>query len=109
MQNDEAHTEQSTTNRNPKGTDPRTVWRLALPIGKDMQALVELVGWNAHATLTGVNIKSDDDGWLVILKAKKNGKAVVHFTGARTWNDALEVLIYEITHDMLTWREDKYA
>ena len=58
--------------------------------------------------LTGLNIKADEDGWFVIIKAVKNGQKVVHFTGGRHWMDALEVIGWEVGHHELKWRPDKY-
>lgn len=79
------------------------------PTDAQMQRLEQVLDRDYSVSLTGLNIKADGEGWFVILKAIDNGKPVVHFTGGRSWQDTLEVLVYEVNHKQLTFRPDKYA
>lgn len=79
------------------------------PTDSQLQALVETLAWFHQVNLTGVTIKADDDGWLVVLRAEMDGQHMVHFTGGHSWQDALEVLMWEIMHKALNWKTDKYA
>lgn len=71
--------------------------------------LGERLAWMDGTAVTRLVIKADDDGWLVVLAGRKQGKPVVHFTGGRSWFDAVEALLWEINHGRLNWRPDKYA
>lgn len=79
------------------------------PTDAQMQRLEELLRHESGYTLTGITIKVDHDGWLVVLRANMDGQPAVHFTGGNSWQDALEVLLWEIMHKALHWKEDKYA
>lgn len=71
--------------------------------------LEEQLAWLQNLSLVGVNIKQDDEGFFVILKVKQRGRAMVHFTGGRTFFDAVEALVWEIEHDQLRLRPDRYG
>jgi len=79
------------------------------PTDAQLQRLVELLRYNSGYTLRGLTVKADDDGWLIVLKGSLDGQPAVHFTGGSTWQDALEVLVWEITHKALHWKDDRYA
>jgi len=74
----------------------------------DLFRLEEVLKHDYNAHLTGLNIKTDEDGWFVILKARIGDRAVVHFTGGQHWQDALEVIGWEVGHRALNWRDDRY-
>lgn len=74
-----------------------------------LASLSEQLAWHDGAVLTGINVKEDGEGFFVILKATSQGKPVVHFTGGRTFFDAVEAILWEVQHGLLNWRPDRYA
>lgn len=62
-----------------------------------------------NVVFEGLTIRRDEEGWVMVIKAKQGSQRVVCFTGARYWEDLAEVVAYEITHTALTWHKDKYA
>lgn len=79
------------------------------PTDAQMQRLEQLLQHDYGYTLTGLSIRDDQEGWFVVLKVVKEGKPMVHFTGGRSWQDALEVLVWEVNHKALSLRPDQYA
>jgi hypothetical protein len=73
------------------------------------EELPEVIGWCQGNVLTGLNIKRDEYGWLVVVKAESQGRSVVAFTGATYWQDIPELLRWQIEHNQLSWRDDRYA
>lgn len=81
-----------------------------LPVKPDkIVNLSEVMAYMDGTLLTGITLKADDEGWLIVVKARRDGQSQVHFTGGRTYADAWESLIWEIDHGQMTWRPDKYA
>lgn len=74
-----------------------------------MGSLAESLLWHEGAQLTGMIVKEDEEGFFLILKASKRGKPVVHFTGGRSFFDAIEALLWEVEHGLVDFRPDKYA
>lgn len=77
--------------------------------GRVLSMLPETVGWYTGCTVTGLTIKPDSEGFLVVLRAVERGKPVVHFTGGRSWGDAVEALMWEVHNNRLNWRPDRFA
>jgi hypothetical protein len=73
----------------------------------NLMGLEEHLGWKGYH-LTGLTVKADDEGFFIVLKATHKGQKVVHFTGGRTFSDALENLGFEVHEELLSWRPDKY-
>jgi len=75
----------------------------------NLSQLSEHLAWHHSAALTGLNVKWDGEGYFVILKALVGGNPMVHFTGGRSFGDAIEALIWEVQKTSISWRPDKYA
>lgn len=75
----------------------------------DFLALEERVAWATEYQLVGVTVKSDDEGWLLVLKLARNGRYYVHFTGGRHFRDAIEAVLWEVDHGKISPRPDQYA
>lgn len=74
----------------------------------DLALLEENLAFYHSVELTGLNIKADKEGFFVILKGRQNGRPVVHFTGGRTFGDAVEAIGFEVQQQALKWRPDQY-
>jgi len=86
----------------------RPAWASWKPLAWQIEDLPQLMGWHQGVILDGWSIAADAEGWRVVVKGTKAGKKLVAFTGARTYADALEVLVYETEHGSLNWHTDKY-
>lgn len=97
----------ATTNRNGR-LDGRPAWAASKPLSADIDSLQQTLAWTTGATLRSLTVKQDAEGWLVVLRADVNGRPMVHFTGARYWADALEVLVYEVCRGDMHWKPDRF-
>lgn len=59
--------------------DPKEAAQRSLADMWDFLNLEERIAWATPYQLTGVTIKSDDEGWLLVLKIAKDGQHYVHF------------------------------
>lgn len=98
----------SAGNHTLKGSGADAEERADMRFLHDLRQLEEILAWQHGATLRGLNIKRDEEGWFVMLKGQKDDENVIHFTGSRTFSDALECLIWEVADTKLNWRTDKY-
>lgn len=86
------------------------VWsQLQLAQMFDLLDLEHRMAWGNGYQLVGLTLKADNEGWLVVLKAAKNEQYWVHFTGGRTFQDAIEAVLWEVEKDLLRWKPDRYA
>lgn len=92
-----------------KGTWTQPTLLYPTPTDAELQRLEQVLLRESGYSLTGITIKADTDGWLIVLRANLDGQHMVHFTGGRSWQDALEVLVWEVAHKALNWKTDKYA
>jgi len=86
----------------------RPAWASWKPLAWQIEDLQALMAWGQGVILDGWSIASDAEGWRIVVKGTKDGRKLVAFTGARTYADALEVLVYETEHGSLNWHTDKY-
>ena len=67
------------------------------------------LAWYSKATFTGMTIKDQEPGWLLVLRARVNGRPKVAFYGDSTLLGVYRKL-YAFTvkweHD---WKDDKYS
>lgn len=83
--------------------------QLSLAMAYDIRDLEQNLAWHYGATLMGLNVKVDKDGFFVILKARVKGVAVCHFTGGRTFADAIEAVLWEVAQKQVNFRPDKFG
>jgi hypothetical protein len=70
----------------------------------------EIVGGYAGMTLTGLNLKKQKQGWFMVVSAKRTGgeRVVAYYGGHRPY-ECLWLFAYEVAHQTVKWRPDKYA
>lgn len=68
----------------------------------------EEVAWWAGKVYIGHSLSKRDDGWLLVVRATERGSSMVAFAGGRTQGDAVRQFAYELAHDLLVWRKDKF-
>lgn len=78
----------------------RAVWHL---VNGGLESAVERVG----GEVTNVNLKASGGGWLLVIKASFEGKAMVMFTSALGIGDALLVAEEAISANKAKWRDDR--
>lgn len=83
--------------------------QIQLQLGFDIRTLEETLAWVYQKDLTGLNIKTDDAGFFVILKAADHKGHYVHFTGGRSFADAVEAVLWEVSTKRCNWRPDKFV
>jgi hypothetical protein len=106
---------QPSANNENKSTEARSA-RLAAQERQEFHALgffladldKEVAYWTG-ATLRGVNLQKQGDGFLVVVKVRLDGQALVAFLGGRTLLECYRRLYIGLTKDGLTWARDKYA
>lgn len=73
-----------------------------------MANLDEHLPWLAKRTLIGLTISKKDDGWLMIVRAKRGRQPQVSFHHAATLDELWLVTAWWLFHDLARWRNDKY-
>lgn len=58
--------------------------------------------------LTGLNLKSTQEGWFAVVKATHGDRKLVAFETAATLADLIALVGYKLGQKELTWRRDKY-
>lgn len=87
-----------------------TKWaQLSLADMWDFLNLEQRVAWATKYELTGITIKADSEGWLVVLRLADHKGNYVHFTGGRSFQSAVEALLWEVDKGHITPKADKYA
>lgn len=66
------------------------------------------ISWNDGYVLDQLIVKSQDDGWLVIVKAHLNGHRKVAFCSGESFAEALELTAEFAAKGILTWRKDNW-
>ena len=73
-----------------------------------LSALDETLPWWSGLELTGLTLKKDEDGWLCVLKVRKEEQPyVAFFYGPEMWS-CLYNLALTIKHNRLQLKHDKY-
>ena len=65
------------------------------------------VAWHSSRVLDQVILKVTDEGWLIILKASRNGTRWVSFVGGTTLVEAIETCGEFANRGILTWQIPK--
>lgn len=66
------------------------------------------VGWHGGYRLDQVVCRHNEDGWLLILKAHRNGRAYVAFLQTESLPEAYEFGGELAARGLLTWQHDKW-
>lgn len=70
--------------------------------------LIELVGWNYNAILTGVSFRVRNDIWSAVIKADFLEGPLVSFLDVGSFARCVEVLNEYAEKRLLVWHPDKY-
>lgn len=66
------------------------------------------IAWHGGYRLDQVVVRQNEDGWLLMLKAHRNGRAYVSFLQAATLPEAFELGGEFASRGILTWQDDKW-
>lgn len=77
-------------------------------IGAEWLDLEKHVAWHGGWRLDQVICKVNEEGWLLILKAHRNGRRAVAFIQAETMPEAYELCGEFAARGVLTWQPDKW-
>ena len=70
--------------------------------------LEEDVAWFDQVVFTGLVISWRNTHWSIVLKGQKDGRSLVSFLRADTWEDVWETLTAASKNGWLEWKHDKY-
>lgn len=71
--------------------------------------LEKVLPWYQSVTLRGYTLRYADPGWLLVVRAERNGQAVVAFTGGHSPTDCWLAFIKAIGRKGFLWKKDKFA
>ena len=84
--------------------------RAAAESGELLALVFEYLCADAGAPVNSIRFSRTQDGWLLTLKARSAHRGgLICFEAGRTLEDCIEQAFYDVYHDGLKWREDKYA
>ena len=66
------------------------------------------VGYMDGMVLDQLIVKVNEDGWLVLVKAHRNGRRRVAFVGGASFSEALELAADFAEKGILTWQKDSW-
>lgn len=75
---------------------------------QDVAVLDETLGWAHNVVLNQLVVKRMDDGWLAMVKGKKEDSFVIAFVGGSTLSAVLENLAVSARSEILRFRIDEY-
>ena len=87
---------------------PRPSWHIPT-LERLLQNLPEELAYYQGVVLLGINFKMTSDGWVCVLKGKRNREKQVAFVRALYWSDLIEMVGYMVSHGTLSWQRDRYA
>lgn len=88
----------------------RDAWQSHLnkAIGAEWLDLQKHVAWHGGYRLCQVVVRRNEEGWLLILKAHRNGRAYVSFVQTETLPEAYELGGEFASRGVLTWQHDEW-
>lgn len=66
------------------------------------------LAWYEYVTLSGYSLSQRSNGWLLVVKAEKQGKPVVAFKGGHSPWDCWDSFLMGIHRGDLQWKVDKF-
>ena len=77
-------------------------------IGMGFLDMEKHLGWHGGYLLEAVSVKKNEDGWLCMVKAKRNGSQWVAYVNASSFPESLELAAEFAERGILTWHKDKW-
>lgn len=93
-----------------KGHTNLDVWQAHInkQIAAEWLDIEKLVAWHGGYRLNAVLIKKNDEGWLLMIKAHRNGRAYVAYVQSASLAEAYEFGGELSSRGLLTWQDDKH-
>lgn len=77
-------------------------------MGNDWLDLEKHVAWHGGYVLNGVVTKRNEGGWLLILKAHRNGRAYASYIQCASLSECFELGGEFAARGIFTWQEDQW-
>jgi len=71
--------------------------------------LEKVLPWYQGVTLRGYSLSYKEPGWLLVVKAERNGDKLVAFTGGYCPFDCWETFLKAIGSKGFQWKKDNFA
>lgn len=78
-------------------------------LGLFLAELDKEVAWATGLVYLGHTLSQREDGWLLVVRARRGSSRLVAFCGGRDALGCFRQLYYGLYHDQMRWREDRYA
>ncbi len=88
-------------------TDARQAW-LNKQIGSEWLDIEKHIAWHGGYRLDRLIVSRNDDGWLLMVKAHRNGRPYVSFLQGGTVAEAFELGGEFSARGVLTWQADEW-
>lgn len=70
--------------------------------------LDEHLPWLAARQLDGLSLTRQDEGWLIVLRARKRNQRQVAFFAGADPEDVVMIMTHALIFDLASWKTDKY-
>lgn len=77
-------------------------------IGNQWLDIEKHIGWHGGYRLNQLVLKKNDEGWLLIVKAHRNGRAYAAYLQTESLPEAYEFGGELASRGLLTWQQDKW-
>lgn len=93
-----------------KGHTNRDAWqaRINQQIAAEWLDMEKLVAWHGGYRLNALIVKKNEHGWMLMVKAHRNGRAYVAYVQSESLPEAYEFGGELASRGLLTWQHDGY-
>lgn len=88
-------------------TEARQAW-INMQIHAEFLDLEKHVGWDSGHVIDQVVLRKQDEGWMGMIKAHRNGTAACAFVWAEDLPGLIALMGEFASRGVLTWQKDKY-